>query len=86
MAAGVPFASLTPAEQAVYTNANALPYNEDSWDGYGKERETILQTSLALGKKLFVLSGDTHNGWLNKLKTMSPTRPGVSPAGHGRRH
>ena len=81
MAAGVPFASLTPAEQAVYTNANPLPYNEDSWDGYGKERETILQTSLALGKKLFVLSGDTHNGWLNKLKTMSPTRPGVSPQG-----
>ena len=81
MAAGVPFASLTPSEQAVYNNANALPYNQDAWDGYGKERETILQTSLAYGKKLFVLSGDTHNAWVNQLKTMSPTGPGVFPQG-----
>jgi alkaline phosphatase len=81
MAAGVPFGSLSAAEQAAYTNANPLPYNEDSWDGYGKERETILQTSLALGKKLFVLSGDTHNAWVNQLKTMSPT--GATPFSQG---
>ena len=78
MAAGVPFSALTSAEQAAYTNANSLPYNEDAWDGYGKERETILQTSLAYGKKLFVFSGDTHNAWVNQLKTMSPTGPGVA--------
>lgn len=81
MAAGVPFGSLSAAEQAAYTNANPLPYNEDSWDGYGKERETLLQTSLAYGKKLFVLSGDTHNAWVNQLKTMSPT--GATPFPQG---
>jgi len=81
MAAGVPFSALTSAEQAAYTNANSLPYNEDAWDGYGKERETILQTALAYSKKLFVLSGDTHNAWVNQLKTMSPTGPGVAPQG-----
>ncbi|MFM7102608.1 MAG: alkaline phosphatase D family protein [Verrucomicrobiota bacterium] len=81
LAAGVPFTGLTPAEQGVFTNANALPYNEDAWDGYGRERETILQTSLAQGKKLFVLSGDTHNAWVNQLRTLSPTGPGVAPQG-----
>ncbi len=79
MAAGVPFDALESAEQAAYTNANALPYNEDAWDGYGKDRETILQTALAHGKKLFVFSGDTHNAWSNQLKTMSPTSAGLAP-------
>lgn len=81
LAAGVPLDGLTTAERAAYQNANSLPYNEDAWDGYGKERETILQTSLALGKKLVVFSGDTHNAWANQLKTMSPTGPGVAPQG-----
>jgi phosphodiesterase/alkaline phosphatase D-like protein/2',3'-cyclic-nucleotide 2'-phosphodiesterase (5'-nucleotidase family) len=81
MAAGMPFNSLNATEQAVYTNANALPYNEDAWDGYGKDRETILQTALSLNKKLFVFSGDTHNAWSNQLKTMSPTTAGLAPQG-----
>ena len=81
MAAGMPFNSLNATEQAVYTNANALPYNEDAWDGYGKDRETILQTALELNKKLFVFSGDTHNAWSNQLKTMSPTSAGLAPQG-----
>jgi phosphodiesterase/alkaline phosphatase D-like protein/2',3'-cyclic-nucleotide 2'-phosphodiesterase (5'-nucleotidase family) len=81
LAAGVPLTGLTTAERAAYENANSLPYNTDAWDGYGKERETILQTSLALGKKLVVFSGDTHNAWANQLKTMSPTGPGVAPLG-----
>lgn len=81
LAAGVPFVSLTPAEQAAYTNANPLPYNTDAWDGYGKERETILQTALAYDKKLVVFAGDTHNAWVNQLKTMSPTGSGVAPNG-----
>ena len=81
LAAGFPFASLTPAEQAAYTNATPLPYNTDAWDGYGKERETILQTALAYNKKLVVFAGDTHNAWVNQLKTMSPTGSGVAPNG-----
>lgn len=81
MAAGMPFNSLNATEQAVYTNANALPYNEDAWDGYGKDRETILQTALAYNKKLFVFSGDTHNAWSNQLKTMSPSSAGLAPQG-----
>jgi hypothetical protein len=81
LAAGVPFADLEPAEQAAYTNATPLPYNTDAWDGYGKERETILQTALAYNKKLVVFAGDTHNAWVNQLKTMSPTGPSVAPYG-----
>ena len=78
LANGIP---LTPEEQAVYDNATPLPYNSDAWDGYGKERETILQTALGLNKKLVVFSGDTHNAWANQLKTLSPTGPGVAPKG-----
>lgn len=78
LANGIP---LTPTEQAAYDNASPLPYNSDAWDGYGKERETILQTALALNKKLVVFAGDTHNAWVNQLKTLSPTGPGVAPNG-----
>lgn len=74
LANGLP---LSVAEQAVYQNANPLPYNSDAWDGYGKERETILQTALAADKKLVVFSGDTHNAWANLLKTMSPANAGT---------
>ena len=78
LANGIP---LTPTEQAAYDNARPLPYNSDAWDGYGKERETILQTALGLNKKLVVFAGDTHNAWANQLKTLSPTGPGVAPQG-----
>lgn len=74
LANGIP---LTPEEQAVYDNANPLPYNPDAWDGYGKERETILQTVLGMDKKLVVFSGDTHNAWANLLRTMSPSNAGT---------
>ncbi|MBN9692378.1 MAG: alkaline phosphatase D family protein [Verrucomicrobia bacterium] len=70
---------LTPAEQAVLANANPLPYNSDAWDGYGRERETVLQTAASLGKKLVVFAGDTHNAWSSTLRTFS-AGPGV-PAG-----
>lgn len=74
---GIP---LTPAEQAVIAGANPLPYNPDAWDGYGRERETILQTAAGLGKKLVVFSGDTHNAWANTLRTFTQG-PGGLPAG-----
>lgn len=78
LANGIP---LIPSEQAVYDNASPLPYNSDAWDGYGKERETILQTASALNKKLVVFAGDTHNAWANQLKTLSPTALGLAPQG-----
>jgi len=73
---GIP---LNLAEEAVLANANPLPYSADAWDGYGRERETLLQTAASLGKKLVVFSGDTHNAWSSTLRTFS-AGPGV-PAG-----
>ncbi len=78
LANGIP---LTPEEQSAYDNATPLPYNSDAWDGYGKERETILQTALSLNKKLVVFAGDTHNAWANQLSTLSPT--GLTPFAAG---
>jgi len=78
LATGTPFASLSPAEQALFAEAGKIPYNLDAWDGYGVERETILQTALALGKRLISLGGDTHNAWSGVLDTMSA---GSKPAG-----
>ena len=78
LATGTPFASLSAAEQALFAEAGKIPYNLDSWDGYGVERETILQTALALGKRLISLGGDTHNAWSGVLDTMSA---GSKPAG-----
>ena len=78
LATGTVFADLTPAEQALFAEAGKIPYNLDAWDGYGVERETILQSALALGKRLISLAGDTHNAWAGVLDTMSP---GTQPAG-----
>jgi hypothetical protein len=78
LATGTPFASLSPAEQVLFAEAGKIPYNLDAWDGYGVERETILQTALALGKRLISLAGDTHNAWAGVLDTMSA---GSKPAG-----
>jgi phosphodiesterase/alkaline phosphatase D-like protein len=80
LATGTPFASLPPAEQALFAEAGKIPYNLDAWDGYGVERETILQTALALGKRLISLAGDTHNAWAGVLDTMSASS---KPAGTG---
>jgi alkaline phosphatase D len=73
-----------------------LPYNMDSWDGYPIQRETLLQTIKATGKKLVVLSGDSHNAWCNNLTsldgsstigvefaTTSVTAPGFESVGLG---
>jgi alkaline phosphatase D len=44
-----------------------IPYNLDAWDGYGYEREVLLQTFNSLKKNIVVLAGDTHNAWANNL-------------------
>ena len=78
LATGTSFNSLTPAEQALFAEATKVPYNLDAWDGYGVERERILQSALALGKRLISLAGDTHNAWAGVLDTMSAA---AKPAG-----
>jgi len=68
-----------------YLNAAnpAIPYNMDAWDGYPAARETVLgafvQAAAAtpsVGKKLVVLSGDSHNAWHNNLTTLNGTKVG----------
>lgn len=65
-----------------------LGYNLDAWDGYPVARETVLATAAALGKRLVVLAGDTHNAWCSELKLLNGTKvgqefgtPGVSSPG-----
>jgi phosphodiesterase/alkaline phosphatase D-like protein len=82
LATGTPLASLSGAEQALFAEAGKIPYNLDAWDGYGVDRETILQTALSLGKRLISLAGDTHNAWAGVLDTMSASaQPAVTVAG-----
>ena len=78
LATGTPFADLAPAEKALFAEAGKIPYNLDAWDGYGAERESILQSALAAGKRLISLAGDTHNAWAGLLDTMAA---GQQPAG-----
>jgi alkaline phosphatase D len=54
-----------------------IPYNLDSWDGYPMQREALLQTAKAQGKKLVALSGDSHNAWFAKLTTLAGEKVGV---------
>ena len=65
---------------SVSTNPR-LPYNLDSWDGYPSNREAILQSVKAQGKKLVALSGDSHNAWFANLTTLSGEKVGVEFAG-----
>ena len=70
---------LTPAQTSLL-NASTnprLPYNLDAWDGYPSNREAILQTVKAQGKKLVALSGDSHNGWFTNLTTLAGEKVGV---------
>ncbi len=79
-AAGAP---LSPTQAALLdpTVNPLLPYNLDAWDGYPLQREAILRTFQAQGKKLVTLSGDSHNGWFSHLTTLDGTRVGVEFAG-----
>ncbi len=71
-------AALTPTQQALLnpqTNPK-LGYNLDAWDGYPAAREILLGTVAALGKRLVVLAGDTHNAWHNELTLMDGSKVG----------
>lgn len=83
-------AALTPAQQALLNPQlnPKLGYNLDAWDGYPAAREILLGTAAALGKRLVVLAGDTHNAWHSHLTLMDGTKvgeefatPGVSSPG-----
>ena len=76
-------AALTPTQTALLNPAvnPRLPYNLDSWDGYPSNREAVLQTVKAQGKKLVVLSGDSHNAWFTNLTTLAGEKVGVEFAG-----
>ena len=45
---------------------SSVPYNTDAWDGYPKERERLFN-ELKNANSVLVLTGDTHNSWLNNL-------------------
>ena len=77
LANGTKFSDLNPSEQALFSESTKIPYNLDAWDGYGADRERILQSALTLGKKLVSLAGDTHNAWAGDLTTMSPSNAGT---------
>ncbi len=76
-------AALTDAQKALLSTTTnpRLPYNLDAWDGYPIQRETILQTIKAQGKKFITLSGDSHNGWFTNLTTLAGEKVGVEFAG-----
>lgn len=72
-------AALTPTQAALLNPATnpGIPYNLDTWDGYPLQREAILQTVKAQGKKLVTLSGDSHNAWFSNVTTLAGDKVGV---------
>ncbi len=80
-AAGAAALTATQAGLLSTTLNPRLPYNLDSWDGYPSNREALLQTIKAQGKKLVALSGDSHNAWFAKLTTLAGEKVGVEFAG-----
>jgi len=82
-AKATPAASRTSAQAALVSASTnpRLPYNLDSWDGYPLQREAILQTIKAQGKKLVTLSGDSHNAWFTNLTTLAGDKVGYEFAG-----
>ena len=70
---------LSPAQSALLNPATnpGIPYNLDAWDGYPGQREAILQTVKAQGRRLVTLSGDSHNGWFTRLTTLVGEKIGV---------
>lgn len=79
-AAGGPL-SATQTALLDTTSNPLLPYNLDSWDGYPLQREAILQSIKAQGKKLVTLSGDSHNAWFAKVTTLAGEQVGFEFAG-----
>ncbi|RPH46002.1 MAG: alkaline phosphatase [Burkholderiales bacterium] len=79
--AGAGALSASQAALLSTTTNPRLPYNLDAWDGYPSNREAILQTIKAQGRRLVTLSGDSHNGWFANLTTLAGEKVGVEFAG-----
>lgn len=79
-AKATPAPARTPAQVALMDVRQnpKLGYNLDAWDGYPAARETVLSTARALGKKLVVLAGDTHNAWHANLSLMGLANPALA--------
>lgn len=77
-AKGKPPEERTPEEQALLDSA--IPYNPDAWDGYGFERDALLDQAGQLGLRLITLAGDTHNAWASQLRNTMGDVVGVELA------
>ncbi|MGD9966336.1 MAG: alkaline phosphatase [Hyphomonadaceae bacterium] len=51
-----------------------MPWNLDAWDGYPAARARFLEACAANGANVAVLSGDSHNTWLNNLAAPGAAR------------
>lgn len=57
--------------------AHDVPMNLDSWDGFPADRERFYQTARAAGADFVVITGDTHNTWVNDLHDAQGNRVGT---------
>jgi alkaline phosphatase D len=75
VAYALPPALRNPAQQLL-TDASLNPYlplNLDAWDGYPLQRDRLFRDVNALGKKMTFLTGDIHNAFFSRLKTLDGT-------------
>lgn len=57
---------------------NGIPLGGDSWDGYNRDRDRLLEAVDEAGKRNVVfLTGDIHMSWANDI----PRKPAAYPAG-----
>lgn len=54
--------------------AQGMPWNLDAWDGYPAARARFLHACAANANNAVVLSGDSHNCWLNNLASADGAR------------
>lgn len=52
------------AEEDIERVTTVAPYNLDAWDGYSADRSWLLGL---VRSPVVVISGDSHNGWCNRL-------------------
>ncbi|MGY6531920.1 alkaline phosphatase D family protein [Glycocaulis sp.] len=57
--------------------AHDVPMNLDSWDGFPADRERFYQTAREAGADFVVITGDTHNTWVNDLYDGQGNRVGT---------
>jgi alkaline phosphatase D len=55
------------AMRALFSPAQAFPFNLDAWDGYPAERERFYDLIKQSKARAVVMSGDSHTAWANNL-------------------